>query len=137
MIKIETIVTALLLCFVIVACDNHKKLYDEVMAIHDEAMLKMDRIMKLKQTLKSKADSLKSDTTKNFPAELEEIKSLQTKLDTADESMMVWMREFHQDYESIAKAEVMEYLNRQKQRITQVGMLMNEAIADAEEYLAE
>lgn len=137
MTKLQTLFAPLFLLLIVASCDNQKKLYDEVMAVHDEAMPKMDNIMNLKEKLEAREDSLKNDTTPKFSAELEKISALKTQLDSADDSMMMWMREFHQDYESMTKAEITEYLNKQKQRITQVGLFMNQAIADAEEYLSE
>lgn len=137
MTKLQTLFAPLFLLLIVASCDNQKKLYDEVMAVHDEAMPKMDNIMNLKEKLEAREDSLRQDTTREFSAELQKISALKTQLDSADESMMMWMREFHQDYESMTKAEITEYLNKQKQRITQVGLFMNSAIAEAEEYLSE
>lgn len=127
----------LLLALLVFSCNSEKKTYDEVMALHDEVMPLMDNIMNLKQELKEKAKSLEKDTISDNSEEIMQIQALIMKLDSADKSMMVWMREFHHDYETVAKAELTEYLEKQKQRITAVGLFMREAIKDAENYFSE
>ena len=117
------------------SCDNQKELYSEVMVIHDTAMAKMDKIITLKSALKEKAQAMSQDTTNTNIEEVKKINDLILNLDAADESMMNWMREFHQDYESHAKEEIMDYLENQKDRITKVGEEMNQAIEAANAYL--
>lgn len=76
----------------LLACSNAEKpLYDQVMDIHDEVMPKMNDLYKLKKHLK---DSIAS--TPDMPSEQKE-KFEQTilLLDSAGNSMMVWMRQFN------------------------------------------
>lgn len=127
----------LLLAPLFFACNSEKKIYDEVMAVHDEVMPLMDNIMTMKQDLKDRAKQLAKDTLTDHQQELAEVQALIEKLDSADRSMMVWMREFHHDYESVAKEELTDYLEKQKKRITAVGLFMREAIKDAEDYFSE
>lgn len=70
---------------------TEKPLYDQVMDIHDEVMPKMNDLYKLKKHLK---DSIAN--TPDMPGEQKE-KFEQTilLLDSAGNSMMVWMREFN------------------------------------------
>ncbi len=117
------------------SCNRHEKIYDEVMDIHDEAMTKMDRIMELKSQLKEEIASLENDTINDNSQAIDNIKALSQNLNEADDAMMNWMREFHSDYEHVAKSEIMDYLEKQKERITAVGKQMNEAIAEAEKHL--
>ena len=105
------------------------------MEIHDEAMAKMDQIMELKTQLNEQVETLQADTLSDQSLKIDKMNSLVQNLEEADEAMMSWMREFHNDYEEVAKSEIMDYLEEQKERITDVGKQMNEAIAEAEAYL--
>jgi hypothetical protein len=71
--------------------EKEKSLYDQVMDIHDEVMPKMNDIYKMRKSLK--------DSIANTPGMTEETKLqiAQTilMLDSAGNSMMVWMREFN------------------------------------------
>lgn len=71
--------------------EKEKSLYDQVMDIHDEVMPKMNDIYKMRKTLK---DSIAN--TADMPEETK-LKFEQTilQLDSAGNSMMVWMREFN------------------------------------------
>ena len=71
--------------------EKEKSLYDQVMDIHDEVMPKMNDIYKMKKSLK---DSITN--TADMPEETK-LKFEQNilQLDSASNSMMVWMREFN------------------------------------------
>ena len=71
--------------------EKEKSLYDQVMDIHDEVMPKMNDIYKMRKSLK---DSIAN--TPDMPEETKQ-KFEQTilQLDSAGDSMMVWMREFN------------------------------------------
>lgn len=71
--------------------EKEKSLYDQVMDIHDEVMPKMDDIYKMRKALK---DSIAN--TPDLPDETK-LRFTQTilQLDSAGNSMMVWMREFN------------------------------------------
>ena len=71
--------------------EKEKSLYDQVMDIHDEVMPKMNDIYKMRKSLK--------DSIANTPDMPEETRQQFTQtilqLDSAGNSMMVWMREFN------------------------------------------
>ena len=71
--------------------EKEKSLYDQVMDIHDEVMPKMDDIYKMRKSLR---DSIAN--TPDLPEETK-LRFTQTilQLDSAGNSMMVWMREFN------------------------------------------
>ena len=76
----------------LLACQKAEKpLYDQVMDIHDEVMPKMNDLYKLRKQLQ---DSIAN--TADIPEE-EKMEMEQTilQLDSASNSMMVWMREFN------------------------------------------
>lgn len=100
------------------------KLYSEVMAIHDEVMPKMGDIYTLKEGLKKKlADNPATDKRS-------EIESAISKLDAADESMRVWMRQF--DSEAIKDEEKKrEYLEGEMEKVKKVREDMLAAIEQA------
>ncbi len=100
------------------------KLYSEVMAIHDEVMPKMGDIYTLKEGLKKMlADNPATDKKG-------EIESAITKLDAADESMRVWMREFNsEDIKDEEKKR--EYLENEREKVKKVREDMLAAIEQA------
>lgn len=70
---------------------QEKPLYDQVMDIHDEVMPKMGDIYKLKKSFRDSIANT-ADMTEEKKAEIEQ---LIQQLDSANSSMMVWMREFN------------------------------------------
>ena len=71
----------------------NQALYDQVMAIHDEVMPKMDDLHKMKMTLSEK---LKENT--NLPEDKKKaLEELILQLDEAGQGMMQWMRQFKPD----------------------------------------
>ena len=106
---------------------GNQALYDEVMKVHDEVMPKMNDIYKLKGELKKKI----SDTP-DMPAEKKSaIESALVKLDSASESMMVWMRKFNPLPDSVGEAKATQYLEDQKVKVQKVKDDMLKAIEDA------
>jgi hypothetical protein len=91
-------------------------LLTQVMAIHDEVMPKMEDIMKLKSKLKDREDA-------------DEILDA---LETAEKAMMNWMRNFKAPSKDASFDQTMEYLEAQRESISQVRDQMLEAIANAE-----
>ena len=106
---------------------DNQTLYDEVMKVHDEVMPKMDNIYQLKQELKKQmADSsnLKVEKRKTIEAAI-------LRLDSASESMMVWMRNFNPLPDSLGEEKARAYLEDQQEKINKVKKEMLEAIEEA------
>lgn len=105
--------------------------YDKVIAVHDEVMPKMSYISELKgkieERMNTEADSLAISDWQN----------LMVNLDVADEAMWVWMRQFNSDLEDISIDEALAYLKSEQENIDEVARKINDAIAKAEEKLAE
>jgi hypothetical protein len=129
----KTITSTILIFASLMACnkaeDKQKIMIDEVMAIHDEVMPKMDQIMSLKSSLDSIAkvspDSLKA-------------RQLYVALDSADIKMMDWMENY--DSESVKgkpESEVMKYLADEKTKISDVKTLTNKSIEEAKAFLGK
>ena len=88
MVKMMVIV----LLGVLTGCgEKEKSVYDQVMEIHDEVMPKMNDIYKMRKSLQ---DSIAN--TPDMPEERKlEFEQKVLRLDSAGESMMMWMREFN------------------------------------------
>ncbi len=109
--------------------EKQKVMIDEVMAIHDEVMPKMDEIMSLKSSLDS-AIKISPDSAK--------AKTLYSKLQLADDGMMDWMENY--DSESVkdkSEVEIEKYLNDQKIKITEVKVLTDKSIEEAKGFLGK
>jgi protein involved in sex pheromone biosynthesis len=108
-------------------------LKDEVMAVHDEVMPKMQDIMRLKKKARSKIDSLATDSVTNAD-QIESLETLITNLEEADEAMMNWMRSYRRDFEGTDE-EYVVYLQEEKESIAAVKEDMLAAIEEAETSL--
>jgi regulator of replication initiation timing len=106
---------------------DNQALYDEVMKVHDEVMPKMDDIYKLKQELKKQmADSSNLTVEKK-----KTIEATILRLDSASESMMVWMRNFNPLPDSLGEEKARAYLEDQQKRIQGVREEMLRVIDEA------
>jgi hypothetical protein len=104
-------------------------LYDEVMKLHDEGMDKMDEIYALKDDLKKKiaaVPELASEKKKDIEARI-------SQLDSAGRSMMIWMRNFHPENDSLDDQSYHEYLESEMQRVKKVRDDILAAIERAKE----
>lgn len=104
--------------------DANQALYDQVMDIHDEVMPKMDDLYKLKKQLQ--------DSIAKTPAMMEEAKkelevTIQ-QLDSASNSMMVWMRQFNPPTDSTSEEALREYLEAQLEMVKKMREDVMEAL---------
>lgn len=106
---------------------DNQALYDEVMKVHDEVMPKMNDIYKLKEELKKQI----ADTPGLVEEKKKAIESTILKLDSASESMMVWMRNFNPLPDSLGEEKAREYLEDQKVKVEKVKEDMLQAIEEA------
>ena len=108
---------------------GNQALYDEVMKVHDEVMPKMNDIYKLKEQLKDKI----ADTPDMVAEKKQQIESTISRLDSASEGMMVWMRNFNPLPDSVGEQEARDYLESEMEKIKKVSEDVRKALADAEE----
>ena len=128
----------LIVLLMFASCESAKdKLYNQVMAVHDEIMPKMGAIMKYKKQLNKKIDTLIEEGNDANADKIAELTQAIADLDNSHEEMMNWMREFDNDFEGMVNEEVMEYLNNQKKKIENVGKVTNSALSNAEKILAK
>ena len=109
------------------------ELYQEVIEIHDIAMLKMQTIMDLKGKAISEADSLRNLENEALTSRIELLEKTQIALEEANKSMMVWMREFRPLSDTVNHEQAMEYLRAEQDKITEVNDRMDQAIKEAGE----
>lgn len=103
---------------------GNQRLYDEVMAIHDEVMPKMSDLYSLKQKLKAKLPTASTELKR-------EIETTILKLDSAGNGMNVWMRQFEPIPDSVGVDEARTYLENEMVKINRVKADINNAIAKA------
>jgi hypothetical protein len=109
-----------------VAEGGNQALYDQVMAVHDEVMPKMNDIYKLKESLTNKI----AEAPTMPAAEKEAIAGTISKLDSASESMMVWMRNFNPLPDSLGEQEAKEYLENEMEKVQRVRTNILEALEE-------
>lgn len=134
--------SALALFVIAAACDQKKDnhdshnhtgdsrnepLYDEVMAVHDDVMPKMNDLHKAKTSLQTR---LALPGTPQI--ERQEIKRKITRIDSASEGMMIWMRQFNPlPADSVGEHSARAYLQRELAKIKQVRKDILEALKAA------
>ena len=101
-------------------------LYDQVMKVHDEVMPKMNDIYKLKEELKGKIDN----TAGLAEEKKKEVESAILKLDSASQSMMVWMRGFNPVPDSLGEEKAREYLETEMEKVKNVRGKILEALEE-------
>uniref|UniRef100_UPI00404972BB hypothetical protein n=1 Tax=Fulvivirga sp. TaxID=1931237 RepID=UPI00404972BB len=155
MTYLKNILPFLLIIMLISACENktteqqeevvtdeipeevkiEKALYDDVMDVHDEMMPKMENMMSMKGKLKEKVDLLKEEAAQSEL--VNELENTIQSLETADEAMMNWMRQFDPETDSLSHEEIVEYYTLQKKKMDSVKVIMVEAIENASAKLEE
>lgn len=127
-----------LLPLLIFACQTPQKeevdlkaLKEEVLDIHDEVMPKMSDLRRTRKGLMLQADSIKSIDSLRASVLL----SASNDLDSANESMMNWMRNYEPEF-SGTDEEVLKYLTEQKESISTVREKMLEADENGQKILS-
>ena len=107
----------------------HKSLYE----VHDAIMPEMSTINRISRNLKKVKKNTELDSLQNA-----QIETALINLEKADEGMMDWM----EHYKSPKKwrgekthEEIMSYLNTEKEKITQVKIMMENSIEAGEDLL--
>ena len=140
----RTTITSIFLClFILTSCKENKKTEEaadnsqmkQVMAIHDEVMPKMSEIGKLVGQLKSKIDTT---------AVGQEYEKAMKDLQEANTSMMEWMHDFGDAFDSdeilngkALTEEKKTLLASEEKKIKEVKEKINSSIQHAKELLQE
>lgn len=124
--------------------DSVKTAEAEVFKIHDEVMPRMSDIMKLQKQLKGRMAATDSASLgQGTPSmalrsaeEKEQAMRLNRRLTEADSLMMDWMSNYKGDTLATLKPEqAIQYLDAEKQKITDVQKKVTSSIADAKQFL--
>ena len=106
---------------------GNQALYEEVMKVHDEVMPKMNDVYKAKEELKNQI----ANTPGMAEEKKKEIESSISKLDSASEGMMVWMRNFNPLPDSLGEEQAREYLENEMAKVKKVKEDVLEALEKA------
>jgi hypothetical protein len=108
----------------------------ECIAIHDEVMPRMSEIVEISSGIKEMRAELDTDTTDSAALIRKNLVLQVELLDSAHESMMVWMNEYVPDYDLDHDADQsIKFYEEQKVRIAEVKELMLKSIEDGKNTL--
>jgi len=93
----------------------NQALYEQVMAVHDEVMPKMNDLHKAKISLQKQLEEPALDAKERGEIELKI-----SKLDSASEGMMIWMRQFEPLPDSAGEEKAREYLEGELAKVNKV-----------------
>ncbi|NUO03043.1 MAG: hypothetical protein HUU01_20735 [Saprospiraceae bacterium] len=134
----QTAFLFLLLSLAFSACNTEQsaqeKLWDEVMAVHDEVMPKMGDLNRLSRDIRAQLDTVPPIDTLQKLQQLD----LLIRIEKAEEGMMLWMNELVvlDDLRATkSHKEIMRYLENEKQRIGAVRDSMMAGIQAGEAEL--
>lgn len=114
--------------------EQREQLEAEVLELHDNAMAEMGKIYRLRRNMTRLQDTLHTqqpDTT-----QLQHLSQHITSLNTADEAMMQWMRQYKAPTEDQPHPEAMAYLQQELEKMTRVKQLMDSTITAAQQTYA-
>ncbi|WP_448529069.1 hypothetical protein [Raineya sp.] len=103
----------------------HQKLFEEVMAIHDEVMPSHHIIAKYRDTLTMELQELEKQKD---TAKIGKFKQIQQELDYAYKAMDLWMREFDENWDKKSPEEQKAYLEKEKEKIAKVSEKMKKSL---------
>lgn len=133
----KKIIYLLLFPLILTACDSEadnkaqeRKLFDEVISIHNEVMNYEGMILENKAKLDTLTKTLKDKSLQDS------VLTLSENLQQADAAMSEWMHQFEPDYSQKPHNEAMKYLADQKASITQVDSLTKKAIKASWQFLS-
>ena len=136
----QTIFLFLLIALAFSACNTEQsaqeKLWDEMMAVHDEVMPKMGDLNRLSRNIRAQLDTVPPIDTLQKLQQLD----LLIRLGKAEEGMMAWMSELKilDDLRATqSHKEIIRYLEAEKQRIGAVRDSMMAGIEAGEKALGK
>lgn len=126
----------LILISVVFSCEKKEKkedlLFDEVMVIHDEAMIEMSTLRKLAKKLEARVDSLQNMENTVDSIKIVELRNVVLMLREANKGMTDWMYDFKQLSDTVDSEVAISYLTEQKILISKVKKEMFEAKTQGE-----
>jgi len=105
------------------------EMYEAVIEVHNEVMPKLEDLYQYRQLADQRLDSIGQDSK-----EAEAIIILVGDLESAEEGMMQWMRQFRKPDDSIAFEETIRYYELEMERVTLVQDSILNGINRAKQY---
>lgn len=109
--------------------EQAKKMSEQVMNTHDEAMKFSSLVLKLKRRINDKIDSLNETNGRDM------YQKVSSQLYAADQEMMNWMRNYKEP--NMSSDTALAYLQSEYQKILKVKSLTDTSIANAKKLLNE
>ena len=119
---------ALFICSCKDNTQQEKNLLNDILKVHDKVMMTDEALVKNK----SRVDSLLKLPGKDTA----DLRSIDMKLDAADDTMGKWMHQFQTDMTGKSHDEVIKYYTDQKKQIAAVDSMVNVAIAESNKYFS-
>lgn len=116
---------------------KEENLAKEVMAIHDEVMPRMGEISSYRRELKQKLKAQEFQFSAETRIEREKMERLVMKLDSADKGMMDWMHNYNGGKDLYSHREIMDYLDAEKKKISEVKTYMESTLDETKKYLGK
>jgi len=107
--------------------EQAKKMSEQVMNTHDEAMKFSSLVLKLKRRINDKIDSLNESNGRDM------YQKVSSQLYAADQEMMNWMRNYKEP--NMSSDTALAYLQSEYQKILKVKSLTDTSIANAKTLL--
>lgn len=129
-----TLVLIALVGSLVMSCGNGKSassLYDQLMALHDATMSKMDDVFKLKQQLTDSLKNISDSTT----VRAKELIGRVEDLNAANKTMMDWMHQFKEKPDSMDETALSQYYSTELEKMKKIRDDMDQAIAKAQNSL--
>jgi DNA repair protein RadC len=95
-------------------------LYKSVLALHDEAMPKMGKLMGLQKTAQQQIDSLKALGNAGMAPQIQRLENLKSMLGQAEQGMNDWMTQFDPDPKMATTEERAAYFADQQAKARQM-----------------
>ncbi|MBC5992363.1 hypothetical protein [Pontibacter cellulosilyticus] len=111
--------------------EQQETLEQNVLAVHDTAMAKMEDIFKLRKSLRTLRDTLETQTQPDS-AILNNLQQHIQLLNRADEAMMGWMRQYKAPAADMPNEQAINYLQQEMVKIKKVQTLMDSTINAAQ-----
>jgi len=111
-------------------------LYTEVIRMHDEIMPRLQTISNLKSQVEERITRLEeAEVPDNQRIVI--FRDQMIALDSADEAMMDWMRNFIADHEGWEHDSIMSYLTDENARILEIGEIIDKTTAKTNDLLSQ
>ena len=113
---------------------ENKALEDKLMAIHDEVMPKLTDMQNLAEELRKIKSSIPENSEGKIVAP-EGLDGVQERLKLAEQGMWDWMKQYHDQRDSVPADQLKPFLDHQMELILSVQTGVNTSIANAQDWL--